>query len=449
VHKINLIKTLVEFANKIKSSKELQNLFWLFFDKLIRIVLSIYFWSWLAKTFDQTLFGVLGFSLSLVTFFTPISNLGLKDIVIKKLVSEPLNASKTMWNSFVLLNFGSILSFVMITVTVLILFPDDRFTQLITIILASSLFIKFAEIAWFYFESEVKFRYIIKIQLTCFTLFIFLKILFTNIHHSLELIAFLTAFESFVVGAWSIYTLNKKGIRIRFEKTKLKNLILLLRESTPLLFSGIAIMIYMKIDQIMIGKIIGFEEVAVYTTALKFSEVWYFIPAVISATFYPKLIKIRKNRATKHYNQFLESMTNINVAISIIIAILTSFLSYHLISFLFGDEYMKSALILSIHIWAIIFVGIGVSGGNWFVLENKQEAYFLRTLAGAFFNIILNIMLIPYYGGVGAAISTVLSYSISAYFSDLFSKKTQTLFLIKTKAFNPLKIASSIKTLIK
>ena len=57
---------------------------------------------------------------------------------------------------------------------------------------------------------------------------------------------------------------------------------MLLVESWPLLLSGISIMVYMKIDQIMLGQILGDESVGIYSAALRISEIWYFIPMISS-----------------------------------------------------------------------------------------------------------------------------------------------------------------------
>jgi len=88
---------------------------------------------------------------------------------------------------------------------------------------------------------------------------------------------------------------------------------------------------------------------------------------------------------------------------------------------------------LMIHIWAGVFVFLGVASGKWFVAENLQMLSFWRTFYGMIINVMLNIILIPKYGIQGAAIATIISQSFAAYFSDLINLRTRMQFSMKTK----------------
>jgi PST family polysaccharide transporter len=67
-----------------------------------------------------------------------------------------------------------------------------------------------------------------------------------------------------------------------------KNTVLkLLVESWPLILSGLTIILYMRIDQIMLAQMMGNEEVGLYSAVLIFSEIWYFIPTIIVSSIIP------------------------------------------------------------------------------------------------------------------------------------------------------------------
>lgn len=434
-----------EFFNRLKKTKEIENIVWLFSDKIIRIIFGLFFWSWLARNLSKEYFGILGFALSYFNFFMPFSNLGLQSILIKKFVTRRNDISIIFWNAIFLIALGSFCCFLLIIYSIKWVLPSDYFTQSIVSILSIAILFKFGEISWYYFESKVQSRFIIRIQLTCFVIFTVLKVAITSIYSSLELLAWMTISEAIIIAFWSSYRLKVEDVKIKFQIPNLKISKILLSQSVPLMLSGIAIMIYMRIDQIMIGKLKNFEEVAIYTTAIKISEVWYFIPSIISATFFPMLVKKKSNEF--NFNLNLQALLTVNTAISIIIAILISLFSHSITTTLFGEEYRISGTILSIHIWALIFVSIGVTGGNWFIIKNYQNLYLIRTLVGACLNIILNIVLIPDLGAIGAAIATVISYGFSAFISDLFSTRTHHLFRMKMNSLNFFKIVPSLKIL--
>ena len=68
----------------------------------------------------------------------------------------------------------------------------------------------------------------------------------------------------------------------------------LLKESWPLILSGLVISVYMKIDQVMIKHLIDDNAVGIYAAAVKVSEIWYFIPVVIASSLFPAIINSRK-----------------------------------------------------------------------------------------------------------------------------------------------------------
>jgi PST family polysaccharide transporter len=197
-----------------------------------------------------------------------------------------------------------------------------------------------------------------------------------------------------------------------------------------------AIMIYMKIDQIMLGQMLGDDAVGIYSAAVRVSEVWYFIPMMILASVFPSVLEAKKHDQT-HYIQRLQLLYNLMVWLSVAIAIPMTFLSTPIIIALFGQAYAQSGQVLAIHIWASVFVFLGVASSQWFIAENRQILSFQRTALGAVINIGLNFVLIPKFGVVGAAYATVFSQAYVCLLFDLFQKETRPMFVMKLRSFNP------------
>ena len=157
-----------------------------------------------------------------------------------------------------------------------------------------------------------------------------------------------------------------KRLNVSFNRMKT-----LLADSWPLLLSGIAILIYMKIDQIMLGQMIGDEAVGIYSAAVRVSEVWYFVPMAIVASVFPAILETKK-RSEKLYYDRLQRLYDLMVWLAFFVALPMSFLSTTIVTILFGDTYKQAGTILSIHIWASVFVFLGVASGKWFLTENRQ-----------------------------------------------------------------------------
>ncbi len=120
--------------------------------------------------------------------------------------------------------------------------------------------------------------------------------------------------------------------------------------------------------------------------------------------------------------------------IALVIAIPVTFLSNPIVEVLFGHEYLEAGTILAIHIWTALFVFLGVASGKWFLAENRQILAFQRVLCGMGVNIVLNLLWIPQYGGVGAAMATLVSQAVAALLIDVIHKETRPMFRMKLKA---------------
>jgi O-antigen/teichoic acid export membrane protein len=131
--------------------------------------------------------------------------------------------------------------------------------------------------------------------------------------------------------------------------------------------------------------------------------------------------------------------------IGLSVAIMMTFANRQIVHLLFGDRYIDSAPVLSLHIWAGVFVCLGVASESWLMAENLQKYSFYRTLAGAIANILLNFWLIPRLGVKGAAVSTIGSQIVAAYAFDLFTQKTKVMFVMKTKSLFLINLPRRIK----
>jgi len=197
-------------------------------------------------------------------------------------------------------------------------------------------------------------------------------------------------------------------------------------------------MIYMKIDQIMLGQMIGDEAVGLYSAATRISEVWYFIPMAIVASVFPAILESKKRSEDEYYER-LQKLYDLMAMISVGVALAMTFLSMLIVTSLFGEAYSEAGPVLAIHVWAAVFVFLGVASSQWFLAENLQILSFQRTALGAVVNVILNLWLIPLYGVVGAALATVFAQATASLFFDGIQKKTRRMFWMKIKSMNPLR----------
>jgi O-antigen/teichoic acid export membrane protein len=210
----------------------------------------------------------------------------------------------------------------------------------------------------------------------------------------------------------------------------------LMRDSWPLIFAGMVVTVYMKIDQVMLKEMLDVKAVGVYSAAVKLCEAWYFVPSVITASLFPVIIS-SKQKSDTLYEQRMQKLYDLMVWVSVTVAIPTTFLADWVIIILYGNDFEASVTVLQIYIWAGVFTFLGVASFKWLVTENLQQYSFYVLAIGAVINIGSNLLLIPIYGINGAAVATFISYGVGSYAGLAFFKKSRKAFWMTTLSFNP------------
>ena len=429
---ITKFKSLQKNQGFIKYSK---NISWLFFERILRITVGLFVSVWVAKYLGPKQFGFFSYTLSFVALFGFMVTISHTSIVVRELVKNPNHNDEIVSTAFWLRIMGAMLG-ILITLAVSInLTSNDRFVNILILIIASSNIFHSFNVVDDYFQSKVMNKFVVITNVISLFLSSVIKIIL--ILNDAPLIAFVWVvfFDNFILASGFIYfyiKLNSK-FKIKNLKFKSKTAILLLKDSWPLMISSAAILIHIKVDQVIIKEILGLEAVGQYAAAARVSEAWYFIPSVLTASFFPAIINAKKNNEDL-YNSRLQKLYDIMVWVAIAIAIPMIFLSDWLIEILYGYQYSEAGNVLMIHIWAGVFVSLGLASNGWLICENLQKFLLVNTFIATITNIGLNYILIPKFGIVGAAWATIISYFLVGYLCLLIWKKTRINFINLTKS---------------
>lgn len=426
--------------SKIKAFKEnkglmkyFSNTSWLFAEKILRMIVGLFVGIWVARYLGPDRFGLLSYAGSFVGLFSAIATLGLDGIAVRELVKYPGKEYSLMTTVFILKLFGGILTLLVLYIAVQVT-SNDTYTNMLIFIIASATIFQSFNVIDLYFQAKVMSKYVVISNIISLFISSLVKIVLIVVDAPLEAFAWVVLFDSLVLALGFIYFFLKHSqISIRYLTFDKMMAAELLRDSWPLILSGMVIAVYMKIDQVMIKEMLDNEAVGNYAAAVRLSEAWYFIPMVISASLFPAIINAKKV-SEKLYHDRLQKLYDFLVWMAIAIAIPMSYLSDWIVDLLFGSKYSDAGNVLVIHIWTGVFVFLGVASSKWFVAENLQKYSFYRTLAGAIINVFLNFLLIPRYSIHGAAIATLISQAIASYIFNLTNKKLWLTFQLQTYA---------------
>ncbi|WP_042150714.1 MULTISPECIES: flippase [unclassified Pseudoalteromonas] len=417
----------------MRLSKNIKNSLLLITEKIVLIGLSFLNSVLIARIAGPDFFGSYSYILSFGALFLPLTVMGLNNLTSKYFIKHPKNSHYYFLAALKVRFSGAIFSLLLGSCLAYWFFNEVAHIQAIILLLCFQVFNIFNLVEYYYLaKQKVSNTLYIRLSILLITK---LVILFSIINNaSLITLIALNGAEFILLGSCYlfIYYKNKQHQHIK-KQPKFTASLSLFNKSKWLFFSGIAAVIYLKIDQLMIAHILNTKEVAFYAAAAKLSEFWYVFPVLIANAFNAQLTSTKLNNARK-YKQLLLKILSFMVSAACLISITTFLFSDQIINVLFGEQYSKSAKILQIHIFASIFIFQRAILSKWLIIEGHYKFSLYTTGCGAVLNVLLNLWLIPNYGGVGAAWATLMSYMMASMFSLALFKHTRPFFLLMVKA---------------
>lgn len=419
------------------------NTSWLLGARAVQMLVSLVVGAMLARYLGTERFGIYNYAISYVGIFLAISSLGLSAILIRDVLNKTSPENILYGSAFTLRLAGSIIASA-IVIVLSHFTEDDPAIRLFLLLASLQPIVRSTEIIIYHFQAKVQSRYTVISQLSSLAVISIIKVYFILSGYPLIYFFYLLLLDSTIVGMMLIAMYRKQEGRIFAWRYDHKVAMDMLKASWPLIFSGMLSTIYLKIDQVMIQKMMGSSDVGLYAAAVKISESWLTIPWIISGSLYPALV----NAYGENKSLFRDRVSQgyiLLMAVSLSVIVPVCLLSGPVIHFIYGDAYAASAGALRIHIFSSLFIFIGTMSYRWLVVENLQKYWMINTAVGAVTNVILNLILIPDMGINGAALATLLSYGFANHFAYLIPRDTRKIFYEQNRMF--LKVITVIPAL--
>ena len=419
------------------------NSLWLLADRLLRMTVGLFVGVWVARYLGPGDFGLLSYAIAFVALATNLSMVGLQSVVIREAVRAPNDAGEIFGSAIAI---RLVAGCVAICVAVFLLFVLDAIdtVQVMVLIMLPAVLFRTSEIYKFAFESRVESKYAVMAELTPFALVSLGRV--ALVLAEAQVVAFSAMFViDAALCAWAMriaYKLRRQfngALVASWQRCKL-----ILASSWPLALSGLAVFIYMKIDQIMLGAVSPPEELGYYSAALKLSEIWYTLPTILVASVYPSMVAMARRNPVM-FGARVTALLSVLCWLGVGFAVCIGLLASNLVELLYGRQYGPAAAVLILHMWVGVFVFMNIAGARWYVVNELQRYTLIFTVLGAFLNVVLNLMLIPKWGAMGASVSTLACQAVFGYVVEWVPRQTRPLATMKSLAFTGLPIIRVVR----
>jgi O-antigen/teichoic acid export membrane protein len=256
------------------------------------------------------------------------------------------------------------------------------------------------------YEAKLRMDYSVLFSVTS-RLFFFISVL-CLIQHDPNLYLFIIAsvVADFIHNILMvIFSRNLVKPKFKIEYSLVKKLVI---EALPIAISTVFVMIYFRIDTVMLSFLKTDIEVGFYSAAYRITEALTFIPSVIMVSTYPIMAKYF-NEKNKAFNFIYIMSFKILFASGLLLATVITFLSENIILEIYGSEYYGSIVALQLLIWATSFMFVNQLLSSTYIATGNQNIMAKISFFAALLNIGLNLILIPSYSYTGASIATLVT----------------------------------------
>jgi O-antigen/teichoic acid export membrane protein len=399
----------------IKKINMTKNVIWLSADKVIRTMVALFISAAIARELGPSEYGLLAYALTIIAILQGLGTLGMDQIIIKKIAEDNSDKEKVIVNAILLrLIFGIILYALTILCFYNSIYENLFFYTGILLVFQC------IDVIDLWCQGMNNARLMVMVRLFTLSIISIYRIHLLDNESTVEQYALSYSYEYILILCISYYIFYKYISKIIYKNININMCLNLLEQSWRYILSGIFISLYMKLDQILINHYLGSAELAKYSVVVPLVSYISYLPALINIILLPYFSKMRIENFNK-YKILLNYTQKLLIITSICAYIFLYSLSNFLINILYGSQYIDSVEIMQIYAFTLIPIFLGVGQGLWAVTENKSKVILINSLAGLVSSLVLNLILIPLYGIKGAAISTVISYFISAILMNLIT----------------------------
>ena len=397
----------------------------LFLSQIVTIILGFLYIVYIARYLGTSSFGILSFALAFTGIIAVLADIGLNLLTVREVSRDKSLAGKYLGNTIAIKIILALITLSLIYLVVSIVKYPHETVIVVYLIGFSVIFGSFSGIFTSIFQANEKMEYQSYGQIIN-SILMFAGVLIV-IYYGLGLYAFaliylavsiIVLIYNFFICSWK-FALPKFEIEINFWK-------LIIIEALPFALTSIFVLIYYYMDTVMLSILVPNSNSIIgwYSAAYRIVMPLSFIPAIFFSSVFPIMAIFYERSANSLKFAFKRSIKYM-VIFGIPFATGITLLANKIVLLVYGVSYIPSVIALQILIWSVPLIFIDSAFVYLFNSMNKQITVAKIMGFVAFFNILLNIILIPYYTYIGASIVMVVSDLITLVLMIFVLSKTQ------------------------
>lgn len=416
-----------------ENSKVLRNAGWIIACKAIQSIINLVITMISARYLGPSNYGVLNYAASVVAIFVPIMQLGLRSTLVQEYIQNVELEGTVFGTSTLMMLISALICMLGVAILSICTSYNEKETVVVCILYSGILLFQATEMIQYWFQARLQSKYTSVVSLCVYVLVSIYKVYLLATDKNIYWFAISNVLDCCLISIALYAIFRKKSVsKISFSVSLARKLF---NKSKYYIISSVMVTVFGHIGSVAIALFCGKEEVGYYTAAVTCAGMTGFIFNAIIDSTRPIILSYREN-SSRLYKKSIESLYTIIFYSSILQSIIMCSFANLIVDILYGSEYYESATLLRVISWYTFFSYVGPVRNIWILAEAKQKYLWIINLSGAFFSVIANIVLVPFFGGVGAAFAALLTQ----FFTNIIMN-----WWIKPLRFNLLLMLNGIK----
>ena len=424
----------------------LKNASWIIVCRIIQSLISLVIGMISARYLGPSNYGVITYVSSVVAFALPIMQLGLNQTLVKEFVQSPEREGKILGTSLVINILSGIVSMIGSVAFVFLVNAGERETILVCILYSFTLLFQATEMTQYWFQYQLLSKYPSIATLCAYVVVSLYKIFLLVTQKSVVWFALSNVLDYFLISVILMVIYFKVGNqRLSFDWRLGREM---LSRSKYYIIPSLMVMIFQHTDRIMIKLMMGEAETGFYSAAITCVGISGFVFSAVIDSMRPVILE-EKGKDQARYENRVSQLYAIITFISLAQSIGMTVLAKPLVNLLYGAEYAPTAGILCVAVWYVTFSYYGSVRNVWILAEGKQRYLFGINVIGAVANVLLNLLLIPRWGGIGAAIASLITQFFTNVIIGFVFKPIRENNRLMLKGLNPRVLLGSLRGVLR
>lgn len=392
-------------------NKVVRNAAWIIACKVVQAFLQLVITMLTARYLGPSNYGVINYAASVIAFAVPVMQLGVRNTLVQELVAAPDSKGKTLGTSLVMNLVSAIFCMIGITAFSMVANAGEKETIIVCVLYSFCLLFQSVEVVQYWFQEKLESKYVAITMLIAYIASAAYQTYLLVTYKNIYWFAVSQSVQHIIIAGLLLVFYHRQG----GEKltVSLKCACELFSRSKYYILSNMMVTVFAQTDRVMLKLMVNDAVTGYYSAAVNCANMTNFIFLAIIDSARPPIFQSKQAGDRTKYEQGLVKLYSVIIYMSVAQCIAMTVFAKLIIHILYGASYYPAVAALQVAVWYTSFAHVGLVRDIWILAEGKQSILWKINILGAMANVVLNFILIPYCGMMGAAIASLITQALT------------------------------------